>query len=257
MAVSYNGSGDNVTINYLTTSSTNNPAVISSADFTVPTVITSALTVSTNTAGTSVGITPSQTGTTGWNGPWATVVFIKQGSDNLEDVTLAQNTTYAGNVEFGLGNQVGTSGWYCVYNGNSSYLGSGNFNPFPTFTGLLYNTTYQVRACTYNGTAGLEKYSATAGTVFSTPVDPTTALNNTSANKLNIYPTLSRGTIIIEGINALQADIYTVTGQLVKQARNLNDKNILNISELSNGSYFVKVRFVDGIEKTQNILLKK
>ncbi|MDD4992655.1 MAG: T9SS type A sorting domain-containing protein [Paludibacter sp.] len=178
MVISYNGTADNTIINYLTTTSTNNPVILSSLDYVVPTsAVTSGLTVATNfPTTTTVSIKPSQSGTTP-NVGYATVVFIKEGSDALEDVSVASNTTYTGNTVFGSGTQVETSGWYCVYNGNSSYLSNGNFNPFSTFTGLKYNTSYQVRACTYNGIPGLEKYSARAGVTFATLASTTTTFN--------------------------------------------------------------------------------
>ncbi len=84
-----------------------------------------------------------------------------------------------------------------------------------------------------------------------------TGLVNGKADALQVYPTMSRGTVNIEGFDASQASFFTVTGQLVKEVSNLSSKNVLNITDLSNGAYLVKVRFTDGSEKTQNILLKK
>lgn len=256
MAISYNSNGSNSIINYLTTSSTNNPAIITTADFTVPTITTSALTVSTNTTGIDVAIKPTQVGT-GFSVSYPTVVFMKQGTDAAEDVTLVSNTTYTGNVAFGSGSQLGTTGWYCVYNGNSSYQGSGSFNAFPTFTGLQFNTSYQVRACTYNGTPGLEKYSATAGVVFVTPVDPTTSVADRVANKFNIYPTLTNSNIQVNGDNISSIDIINLVGQSVKQIKSTATNNTIVLSDLSTGAYLVKVQFVDGSVKTQRILLQK
>ena len=168
MVISYNGKTDNSIINYKTTTSTNNPIGTETIDYPVPTIVTSALAVYANTTGTTVQINPSQSGT-GYNAGYATVVFMKAGSNTTEDVPLETNVTYNANAVYGTGDQVGTSGWYCVFKGSSSYKGSGAFNPFTTFTGLNNYTSYQVRACTYNGTLGLEKYSATAGVTFTTP----------------------------------------------------------------------------------------
>ena len=256
MAVSYNSSGDNAIVNYLSTAGTGNPAVLTTADFTVPTITTSALTVSTNTTGVDVAIKPTQVGT-GYNAPYATVVFMKQGTDAAEDVTLVSNTTYTGDVAFGNGSQLGTSGWYCVYNGNSSYQGSGNFNAFPTFTGLQYNTSYQVRACTYNGTPGLEKYSATAGVVFVTPANPATSVIAGTNNKLTIYPTLTNGYIQVDGDNISSIDIINLVGQSLKQIKTTANTNKIGMTDLSTGAYLVKVHFTDGSAKAQRILLQK
>lgn len=256
MAISYNSSGDNTIVNYLNTSNTANPNILTTADFTVPTITTSALTVSTNTTGIDVAIKPSQTGT-GYNVSYPTVVFIKQGSDATEDITLISNTTYTGNVAFGSGSQLGTSGWYCVYNGNSSYQGSGNFNAFPTFTGLQYNTSYQVRACTYNGTPGLEKYSATAGVVFVTPTNTTTSISDKLINNLCIYPTLTSENIQVNGDNISSIAVLNLVGQSLKQIKTTSSNNKIVLTNLSTGAYLVKVQFADGSVKTQRILLQK
>ena len=255
MAFSYNSNGINSIINYLTTSSTNNPAIITTADFAVPTITTSALTVSTNTTGVDVAIKPTQVGT-GFAVGYATVIFMKQGSDAAEDVTLVSNTTYVGNVAFGSGNQLGTTGWYCVYNGNSSYQGSGSFNAFPTFTGLQYNTSYQVRACTYNGTPGLEKFSATAGVVFTTPVNPTTGVSKIT-NNVSVYPTFSSGDVHVNAENISAIEVVNLMGQSVKQIKTTANNNTINLTGLSNGAYFVKVQFANGSVKAQRILLQK
>jgi len=77
-------------------------------------------------------------------------VFVKQA--NVYDTpTPVDGTTYNGNTTFGAGAQIGTSGWYCVYNN----IGD-NFN----ITGLIAGTTYQLQAFEYNGLPGTEMYSA-------------------------------------------------------------------------------------------------
>ncbi|MEI6435493.1 MAG: hypothetical protein WCP32_11655, partial [Bacteroidota bacterium] len=67
-------------------------------------------------------------------------VFIKSGSYVAPVTTDA--TTYTANTIFGSGTQLGTSGWFCVYNGGGQAV---------TVTGLTGNTTYQVQALEYNG----------------------------------------------------------------------------------------------------------
>jgi hypothetical protein len=75
------------------------------------------------------------------------VVFVKQGTDGTP--LPFDNTTYTANQDFGVGSQIGTSGWYCVYLGNDSTV---------TFNKLASLTTYRVMAVTLNGSAGNEKY---------------------------------------------------------------------------------------------------
>ena len=81
--------------------------------------------------------------------------------------------------------------------------------------------------------------------------------NNTQEKTLRIYPSMTRDNVTIESANATSADIISITGQIVKQVRNINSKATVNMTDLSNGSYLVKVRFADGSVKVQNILLQK
>ncbi len=65
------------------------------------------------------------------------------------------NSTYTANTAFGSGTQVGSSGWYCVYNGTGTSV---------SVSGLSLNTTYRVHVCEYNGGPGSEVYMTTTGT---------------------------------------------------------------------------------------------
>lgn len=76
-------------------------------------------------------------------------VFIKQ--DSTEKASPINNTTYTDNTVFGSGSQIGTTGWYCVFNGTTHATGV-------TVTNLLPNTNYRVMVCEYNGNAGAEQY---------------------------------------------------------------------------------------------------
>ena len=60
-------------------------------------------------------------------------------------------TTYIANPVYGSGSQIGTSGWYCVYNGTEATT---------TITGLTPNTNYRFMVCEYNGSPGNEYYNS-------------------------------------------------------------------------------------------------
>jgi|GEM_PF-1509763 hypothetical protein len=76
------------------------------------------------------------------------VVFMKQA--NTDGTTPTDTTTYTASSVFGSGTQIGTSGWYAVYNG---------INNSVTVTGLVASTTYYVKVFEYNGiTEGYEDY---------------------------------------------------------------------------------------------------
>jgi PKD repeat protein len=81
-------------------------------------------------------------------------VFIKQ--DSLGTAFPADNNTYNANTVFGSGTQIGTSGWYCIYNGTDHPSGV-------TVTGLQSNTSYRVMVCEYNGASGAEQYNNSMG----------------------------------------------------------------------------------------------
>ena len=78
------------------------------------------------------------------------VVFIKQ--DTTGTPIPLNNTTYTANTSFGSGSQIGTSGWYCVFNGTTHASGV-------TVTNLLQGNTYRVMVCEYTGSAGAEQYN--------------------------------------------------------------------------------------------------
>ena len=65
------------------------------------------------------------------------------------------NTTYTANAAFGSGSQIGTSGWYCVYNGAGSTA---------NIKGLIAGTAYRVMVVEYNGAIGNQQYLTTTAT---------------------------------------------------------------------------------------------
>jgi len=80
-------------------------------------------------------------------------VFVKQASSGT--CAPSDNTTYTANTVFGSGTQVGSTGWYCVFNSDTGSSA--------TVTGLDSGLTYQVHICEYNGGEGFENYNTTSG----------------------------------------------------------------------------------------------
>jgi gliding motility-associated-like protein len=93
-------------------------------------------------------------------------VFIKQ--DSLGTAEPVNNVTYSANTAFGAGSQIGTTGWYCVFNGTTHSSGV-------TVTNLSPGKTYRVMVCEYNGTAGAESYNGS--TSCNNPQNQTTCAN--------------------------------------------------------------------------------
>lgn len=78
-------------------------------------------------------------------------VFVKQASSGA--ASPVNNTTYTANTSFGAGTQIGSTGWYCVYNGTGTTV---------TVADLMESTSYRVMVCEYNGIAGLEDYNTSS-----------------------------------------------------------------------------------------------
>lgn len=79
--------------------------------------------------------------------------FIKEGADGT--ALPVNGTTYTANTSFGSGSQIGSSGWYCVFNGNQHNGGI-------TVTNLSSCKTYRVMVCEYNGEQGNERYDTSS-----------------------------------------------------------------------------------------------
>ena len=75
------------------------------------------------------------------------VVFCRMGDGNYS--RPAHLKTYIGDNVFGNGDQIGSTGWFCVYNGSTDST---------VLKGLAYGKTYVVHVVEYVGNSGTEKY---------------------------------------------------------------------------------------------------
>ncbi|MFQ6603639.1 beta strand repeat-containing protein, partial [Flavobacterium sp. C3NV] len=105
-------------------------------------------------------------------------VFMYVGSNGSP--VPVNNTTYTASTTFGTGTQIGTTGWYCIYNGTGSTV---------NITGVTPATTYQVMTLEYNGAAGNEMYQTAVST--GNPASVTTLNNIATLSNL----TISEGTL--------------------------------------------------------------
>lgn len=80
-------------------------------------------------------------------------LFAKQ--DTTGTASPANLTTYIADADFGNGDEIGSSGWYCLYNGTGTTV---------SVTGLTLSTSYRFMVCEYNGAAGNEAYKTDAAT---------------------------------------------------------------------------------------------
>ena len=100
------------------------------------------------------GTTISQTSISWTNGNGSSrAVFIK--ATDSGNASPANNTTYTASTTFGSGTQIGSTGWYCIYNGTGTSVIVG---------GLVTATAYTVMVCEYNGIVGFQAYTTTSST---------------------------------------------------------------------------------------------
>lgn len=82
------------------------------------------------------------------------IVFVKQGTGAITNPS--NFTTFTASTDWNAkGTQIGSSGYYCVYNGTGNTV---------TLTNLAANTQYTVYVFEYNGTAGKEVYYTSTAT---------------------------------------------------------------------------------------------
>jgi len=75
------------------------------------------------------------------------VVFIKEGNSGYP--SPVNNNAYTANTVFGNGSQIGSSGWYCIYNDTGTTV---------TITGLNLITNYRIMVLEDTGTTANDKY---------------------------------------------------------------------------------------------------
>ncbi|HBQ81612.1 MAG: hypothetical protein A2X03_07345 [Bacteroidetes bacterium GWA2_40_15] len=78
------------------------------------------------------------------------IVFCKEGSTGT--AVPVNNNTYLQDVEFGYGEQIGSTEWFCVSNGRNDSV---------IVTGLKYKTDYSFHVIEYIGNPGSEQYFTT------------------------------------------------------------------------------------------------
>jgi hypothetical protein len=127
-------------------SGTDNPATETTVALITPTV------QATNITFSDVTHAGMKATWTNGNGGYR-LAFLKQASSGT--TTPVDNTTYTADANLGDGNQIGTTGWFCVYKGTGNEV---------SITGLADETTYILQVFEYNGDAGDELYLTSTAT---------------------------------------------------------------------------------------------
>lgn len=158
----YSGTGTSINVRNLTGNITYRAMVMEVGSATSPAYNTNASTnignFTTNPGNQATNVAFSDLQTTSLTVNWQNgsaskrCVFIKEGSSGT--ASPSDSITYTPNSVFGTGTQIGTTGWYCIYNGTSSSMSAGDIN----ITGLTENTNYIVMVCEYFGNPSSEEY---------------------------------------------------------------------------------------------------
>lgn len=150
------------------------------------------------------------------------IVMMYNGSSGSP--TPVNNTTYNASTVFGSGSQIGSSGWYCVYNGSGTSV---------SVSGLTEGQTYRVKVIEYFGNAGTEDYFLTGGA--DNPVNFT----------LNLVQASS---IIISGVNSTQFTAAWSNGNGQKRAVFVKLGNSGNASPTNATTYTANANFGAGTQ---------
>ena len=164
----YSGTGTTVNVRNLACNTTYRAMVVEVGSATSPAYNTTATTnignFSTNPGNQASHVSFADLQSTSMNVNWQNgsaskrCVFIKTGA--VGSAIPSDSITYSASTEFGIGTQIGASGWYCIYNGTAS-MNAGNIN----ITGLTENTNYIVMVCEYFGNQGSEEYLVQTATL--------------------------------------------------------------------------------------------
>lgn len=124
---------------------------------------------------------------------------------------------------------------------------------FGTFIRIIKASSYTGSFATVNAPTGY-MFDASSGNLvygFYTNID------QKSNGKLSIYPTLTHDFVNIVGANSSTIELVNLIGQTVRNISSTSEKTILNMNGLTTGTYFVKVRSIDGSVKVQKVLYQK
>ncbi len=217
-----------------------------------PVAITPGATFGTNPViATTVGATTTSDTTathscqnTGYNETWYSVVVPASGSLTIE----TQSATGSSVTDTVLGVYTGSCGSLTQVGCDDDGSTDGLFS-LVTLTGQTPGVTLLIGAWNYS--------SSTNGQFRISAYDATLATAETSAVKkeVKVYPNPFKDVIYISETKDIKSvTVYDVAGRIVKQ---LNDASKeINLSEVKEGLYMIKVSFKDGTESVTKAIKK-
>ena len=79
-------------------------------------------------------------------------------------------------------------------------------------------------------------------------------LNEKPGSLLTVYPNPAREKVVIEGVEAAEVQVYNGLGQVVKRVRNSNE---INVSDLTEGVYLLRITNAMGVSQTERVTVIK
>ena len=118
--------------------------------------------------------------------------------------------------------------------------------------GFSHSRSYDVAAGSHTFYGVVQNYVETDGdgkasvygalTVKFVPQAPALSVNDVSRNDYNIYPIPAKDVLNIEGLSTnSQLSVYSISGKELMNIEAVNSFTLLNISELTQGVYFLKI----------------
>ena len=222
---------------YLTTIVTGNPKTFTTlASASLPGIQASNILV-TNITSTSATI--SWTNGDGTN----RVVFVENPSGTA--AAPYQNNTYTASVDWNVkGTKIGSSNYYCVYNGSGSSVDLTNLSP---------NSRFAIRISEYNGSGGNEQYLTTIGTGNPTSFYTPDSIGGTAAIKMVsdgvasiiLYPNPTSGLFklqtAMENVESMNISITDLQGILIYKFSIPGKSAEFDLSSAASGVYIVRV----------------
>jgi hypothetical protein len=210
-------------------------------------------------AGSPFTLTASGAASYSWNNGAATSTIAPTPTANASYTVVGTNTAGCSSnavtsVTVNAVPSVSVAGAGTICAGNSTVLTASGANTYSWNTGAttstisvspIVNTTY-----TAMGTSSVT--GCTGMVTANIVVSPCTGINQlvVKSSEFTVYPNPSNGEFTIEisnGINKI-IEISDLTGRIVSKNTSVTDKVNVNISNLANGIYYVKIQSSNAVE---------
>ncbi|MDP3930460.1 MAG: T9SS type A sorting domain-containing protein [Bacteroidota bacterium] len=139
------------------------------------------------------------------------VAFLK--ADTAGWPVPLDGISYTANTTFGSGTQIGSSGWFCVYNGTDSIV---------NISGLSANTRYRLMVCEYSGTGANISYNRAPAILNPRNFMAVSAPSNIAPTVSTAKPSLIGITNATLGGNVSDSGTATVTERGIVYATTAN-----------------------------------